>query len=77
MDKFIAIGFGGFIGSICRYWLSLNIYKIAGDEFPYGTLIVNLLGCFTIGLLMTIFEDRFSVQPNLRLFITNRADEIG
>ena len=70
MEKYLFIGFGGFIGSVCRYGLSSFIYKSLGDRFPYGTLTVNFLGCFTIGLLMMLFEERWLVQPNIRLFLT-------
>lgn len=70
MGKYFFIGFGGFIGSVCRYGLSGFVYKILGDRFPYGTLTVNFLGCFTIGLLMMLFEERWLVQPNVRLFLT-------
>ena len=70
MEKYLFIGAGGFIGSVCRYGLSSLLYRILGDRFPYGTLAVNVLGCFTIGLLMTLFEGRWLVQPNVRLFLT-------
>ena len=70
MERFLYIGFGGFIGSVCRYGLSSVLYRVLGDRFPYGTLAVNIIGCFTIGFIMTLFETRFLVQPYLRLFIT-------
>ena len=70
MERFLYIGVGGFIGSVCRYGLSSMLYRVLGDRFPYGTLAVNIIGCFTIGFLMTLFETRFLVQPYLRLFIT-------
>lgn len=70
MGKYLLIGLSGFIGSVCRYGLSDFIYKMLGDRFPYGTLSVNILGCFTIGLLMMLFEERWLVQPHVRLFLT-------
>lgn len=70
MERFLYIGVGGFIGSVCRYGLSSMLYRVLGDRFPYGTLAVNIIGCFTIGFVMTLFETRFLVQPYLRLFIT-------
>lgn len=69
MDRVLFIGLGGFLGSIARYFLSTAVYRAAGESFPYGTLLVNILGCFIIGFLMTIFQERFVAQPNLRLFI--------
>ena len=69
MEKYLFIGLGGFFGSIARYALSTAVYRAAGETFPYGTLTVNVIGCFIIGILMTLFQERFVVQPNLRLFV--------
>lgn len=69
MDKYLFIGLGGFFGSISRYWLSTVIHEYAGMNFPYGTLAVNIIGCFTIGLLMTMFQEHFVENPNIRLFL--------
>ncbi|MDP4174550.1 MAG: fluoride efflux transporter CrcB [Bacteroidota bacterium] len=69
--KYAAIVFvGGGIGAVTRYLLSSYIQKAFSPGFPFGTLTVNILGCLIIGLLMTIFEDRFIVQPALRLLLT-------
>jgi len=69
MEKYLFIGLGGFLGSIIRYALSTAVYRAAGESFPYGTVTVNIIGCFIIGLLMTLFQERFVVQSNLRLFV--------
>lgn len=63
-------GAGGFLGSACRYWMSNATYRVLGQNFPYGTLAVNVLGSFLIGFLMTFFEDRFLITPSLRIFLT-------
>lgn len=70
MRELLIAGLGGFIGSALRYWTSILSYRFFGQEFPYGTLIVNITGCFLIGLLMTVFDERFIVNPNLRIFLT-------
>ncbi|MFA6468029.1 MAG: fluoride efflux transporter CrcB [Bacteroidota bacterium] len=69
MEKYLFIGLGGFLGSIARYALSNAVYRTAGESFPFGTLTVNIIGCFVIGLFMTLFQDRMAVQPNLRFFL--------
>ena len=61
---------GGGIGSAGRYWLGGVVQKWTLSGLPYGTFIVNLLGCFLIGVLMSAFEDRFLVNPLLRTFLT-------
>ncbi len=61
---------GGGIGATARYGLQGVVYKLTGTVFPYGTLVVNVLGSFIIGFLLTFFEERFIVNPSLRVFLT-------
>jgi fluoride exporter len=68
-ETFVAF-LGGGLGSALRYWLSGSVYRFLSPTFPYGTLAVNAIGCFAIGLLMSLFEERFAVQPLLRVFLT-------
>jgi len=67
--KYLLIGTGGFLGSVLRYWTSVNAYKIFGEEFPYGTFVVNTLGCLLIGFIAEISENRFLVSPEIRIFL--------
>src|SRR5689334_399178 len=59
MQQVIAVGLGGAIGSILRYWLSSFVYASTGRGFPYGTLAVNVLGCLAMGFLFALFMERF------------------
>lgn len=43
---------GGILGTLARYILSGAVYRLFGTGFPYGTLMVNLSGCFLIGFLV-------------------------
>jgi len=70
LRELMIAGLGGFIGSACRYWVSMASYRVFGQDFPYGTLIVNVLGSFLIGFLMTLFDERFVINPNVRIFLT-------
>lgn len=70
MKNYLAVFLGGGIGSGLRYWLSGFIPKYAGSEFPYGIFVVNIIGCFLIGLFMSALEERFIVTPVLRIFLT-------
>jgi CrcB protein len=69
MARIFSIGFAGFIGTLLRYWLSGVIARRYGETFPYGTLAVNLFGCFVIGLLFYLFYDRALASPTLRTTI--------
>ncbi len=69
MLKYLLIGTGGFIGSVMRYWTSVNAYKIFGEKFPYGTFIVNALGCLLIGFIAEISENRFLISSEVRTFL--------
>jgi CrcB protein len=57
-----AVFFGGGLGSVMRHFGILLARNLFGDQFPYGTMIVNIFGCFTIGLLMEFFALKIS-QP--------------
>ena len=69
--RIFSIGLAGFAGTLLRYWLSGVIAKRYGETFPYGTLVVNLIGCFVIGFLFYLFYDRALGSPLIRttLFI--------
>ena len=70
MFKLILIGAGGFFGSISRYVVSGAVHRIFGKPwFPYGTLAVNVLGCFLIGFLSGIGDNRQLFTPETRLFL--------
>jgi CrcB protein len=60
---------GGGMGAMFRYLLAGWIYRVIGSDFPYGTLVVNILGCFVIGLFLTMAEDRFLISPSVRTFV--------
>lgn len=63
------IGLGGFIGTLLRYFTSFGFTRILGSTFPYGTLVVNIVGCFTIGLIMELCMNGWNVSNEVRLFL--------
>ena len=69
MSKILLIGFAGFVGTVGRYWLSGIIASRYGETFPLGTLAVNLIGCFLIGLLFYLMQERYVVNPNVRSIV--------
>ena len=66
--QYIAIGVGGAIGAILRFVISGITYNVLGQNFPWGTLVVNMIGCFLIGLLAQLFEE-IAISPNLRVLV--------
>ena len=66
----LLVGAGGFIGSVLRYTVSGLVHRaIPFSGFPYGTLVVNLVGCLAIGLLAGLAESRQVIGPELRIFL--------
>lgn len=62
-SNIILVGLGGGIGSILRYLLQRTL----NFSFPYGTLLVNILGCLLIGLLWGLFTKHIDEQRRLLL----------
>lgn len=69
MDKIAYLTLGTLVGGLSRYFLAGWIYRLFGTDFPYGTLAVNLIGCFLIGFFSAISEEKFALGPNGRLLL--------
>ncbi len=70
MQNLLLIGLGGFMGALLRYGVSGFIQSWSKSiNFPYGTLVVNLLGCLLIGILSQVGEVRGVISPEARYFI--------
>jgi CrcB protein len=66
--KLLLVMCGGSLGAASRYGISLLAAKIWGSHFPWGTLTVNLVGCFLIGLLFALADRARLLTPDVRLF---------
>lgn len=70
MQNLLLIGLGGFMGAVLRYGVSGLVQAWSKSlSFPYGTLVVNLLGCLLIGMLSQVAEVRGMISPEARSFI--------
>jgi CrcB protein len=70
MIKLLLIGTGGFVGSILRYVISGAVQTASQSiAFPYGTLAVNVIGCFLIGFFSELAESRGLFSPDTRAFL--------
>ncbi len=58
---------GGALGAVLRYLISSGVYHWMGRSFPYGTLVVNVLGSLAIGLLSILLVEKFNVSQEIRL----------
>lgn len=66
----MVISGGAIAGALCRYYLGIGIGHIFGTTMPYGTLVVNITGCFAMGLLATLsLGQAISFHPELRLLL--------
>lgn len=66
----IAISFGAIAGALSRYYLTLWFVQRFGSEFPLGTFVINLTGCFGMGLLVTLFSASSAIiSPEVKLLI--------
>jgi fluoride exporter len=64
------IGSGSFIGGIARYLTSKVVQNSIASSFPYGTLVVNVIGCLLIGLIFGISERTNLINDEWRIFLT-------
>jgi CrcB protein len=69
MSRTVLVGLGGFIGSIARYWISGLVQSLAGPTFPFGTLVVNIVGGFVLGAVLVLSLERALIGPDLRLLL--------
>ncbi|HWP80358.1 MAG TPA: fluoride efflux transporter CrcB [Candidatus Acidoferrum sp.] len=65
--NFLAVGAGGFLGACLRYFLSK---RLSFADFPYGTLLSNLLAALAIGLIIGFERRSGALDPNTKLFLT-------
>ncbi|MGB9428731.1 MAG: fluoride efflux transporter CrcB [Gammaproteobacteria bacterium] len=69
MWNYLAVAIGGVIGCCARYGVTQLLQLIYGRAFPLATFIINVAGCFLMGLLFFLTLERLSVGPTLRTAI--------
>lgn len=68
LHLFILVGLGGMLGSMARYWVTINLAQ-SSPGFPIGTLTVNIIGCFIIAVVAMLAEKTTLISPETRLFL--------
>ena len=68
---YLWIGLGGALGSIGRAWLAIAVARITGPQFPWGTILINIVGSFVIGFFGTLTASggRFAAPADARAFV--------
>jgi CrcB protein len=68
---YLWVGIGGALGSVARFWLTAAMMSLTGPRFPWGTLLINVLGSFVIGVVagLTLIPERVAWHPDVRIFL--------
>ena len=69
LQKLVLLAIAGGMGALARYGLAGFVQKTGGTTFPWGTVVVNLTGCFLAGLLWSLFENRWNVSGQTRTIV--------
>lgn len=69
MINIALVATGGAIGSVFRYLVGVWSMRLGGPNFPWGTLAVNIVGSFLIGLLVELVARRLNASMEMRLFL--------
>jgi CrcB protein len=69
IQKLAWLALAGALGTLARYGLAGLVHRINGASFPWGTMAVNLTGCFLAGLVWALFENRWPVSGETRSLV--------
>jgi len=64
-----SIAAGGAIGAMARYLATHWVMRFTGGTFPFGTLVVNVVGCFLMGVLVEALALRYHLSPTAQAFV--------
>lgn len=71
VSAYLAVALGGALGSVTRFWMTGAVAALTGPRYPWGTLLINVLGSFVIGVVasLTLTQERLSWHPTIRVFL--------
>lgn len=64
------IGLGGALGAILRHFMNVAVARVAGSDFPWHTMLINISGSFVMGLLIALMAQRWNVSNEAKAFLT-------
>lgn len=70
VNNYFIVALGASAGGVARYWMSNAVYRFLPAFFPFGTLAVNVLGSFIIGIVIFYLDAKELVSPSLKIFLT-------
>ena len=69
LQKLFWLALAGALGTLTRYGVAGAVQRAAGGEFPWGTMAVNLFGCFLAGAFWSVAESRLSISSQMRTIV--------
>jgi len=69
MEQLLIVFLGGGVGACSRYLIAQFANAKWGADFPIGTFIANVIGCFIIGFFMAAITEKYIINPHWRLFV--------
>ncbi|MCC7304917.1 MAG: fluoride efflux transporter CrcB [Alphaproteobacteria bacterium] len=70
MKTIAAIALGGALGAVARHFMNTGVASFVKTPFPWGTMSVNVLGCFVMGVLVAVFAGSWNPSQEARAFLT-------
>ena len=69
MNHFLLVALGGAIGASARHGINLAALRLVGSAFPWGTMAINIVGSFAMGVFVALLARRVGASDELRLFV--------
>ncbi len=69
MQRILLLGFAGALGALARYGLALLVQRLNVTGFPWGTFVINMLGCLAFGFIWALAEERLFISGETRLIL--------
>lgn len=70
LSQLLAIAAGGAMGAVLRFLMSNGVYRLTGNDFPYGTMAINVLGSFVLGVVFVVLLEKLMLSVEWRLGLT-------
>jgi fluoride exporter len=69
VNAVLAVALGGAVGSVARFGLNTFAIRLLGTTFPWGILVVNVLGCLAMGIIAAVYLQKSNPQDSMSLFL--------